>query len=391
MAFFKNAREGWKSSAGAPATRKLYKRGTLAIGGLFVFLIAFGGVRWIKLHHESQALETEAQLGPKVRVVPVAQSQDSARITLTGETRPYASTTLYAKVSGYLAEIRVDKGDEVKKNQALAIINSPETTKEYQAALADEQNKRGIANRMKELRQRNLVSQQEADQAFSDADISEAKLESIAVVKGYEVVRAPFAGVVTARFVDPGVLIQNAANSQSSSQPVVTVSQVNQLRVYVYVDQKYAFYVHKDDPVEVSLTERPDVKLKATVTRTAGDLDPRTRMMLVEVDLDNTTGQIVAGSFVQVTVEVKMAAMPQVPVDAVVLKDNKYYVVLVDEKGGIHYQEVSMGDNDGERVKILSGLKVGDTVALNLGNSVEDGGHVRAVASAPEEPKKKSP
>jgi hypothetical protein len=85
-----------------------------------------------------------------------------------------------------------------------------------------------------------------------------------------------------------------------------------------------------------------------------------------------------------------MPVLPQVPVDSVVLKDNKYFVIVFDDTGQIHYQQVTMGENDGERVKIMSGLKGGENVALNLGNNVEDGAHVRAVASVQETPQKKS-
>ena len=105
-------------------------------------------------------------------------------------------------------------------------------------------NKAAIAERYKPLLEKKLVSQQEADQAFADARVAESKAESLGAVKGYQEIRAPFSGTVTARFVDPGVLIQNAENGQSGAQPIFTISQVNRLRVYLYVDQKYAYAIH---------------------------------------------------------------------------------------------------------------------------------------------------
>lgn len=284
--------------------------------------------------------------------------------------------------------MKVDKGDEVKTNQILAIINSPETSKEYQGALADAQNKRSIANRMKDLQAKKLVSQQEAEQAYSDADVSEAKLEQVAVFKGYEVLRAPFDGTVTARFVDPGMLVQNAASSQTSAQPVVTVSQLDQLRIYAYVDQKYAYFIEKGTKAIISAAERPELKIPAEVTRTAGDLDVRTRMMLVEVDLDNTKHQLVGGSLVQVTLDVKLPVYVQVPVEAIVtMNGGKSFVPVLQTDGTIHFTEVTTADNDGVQVSVLSGLKTGDVVALDVGTSLADGSHIRALAS--EAPAKK--
>ena len=130
----------------------------------------------------------------------------------------------------------VDKGDKVKKDQLLAVIESPEIDKQYMGALADQKNKKAIAGRMSQLRARDLVSPQEADQAESDYAVAQSKLDSLAVQKSYENLRAPYDGTVTARFADPGALVQNATNSQTSALPVVTVNTIDELRVYVYVD-----------------------------------------------------------------------------------------------------------------------------------------------------------
>jgi RND family efflux transporter MFP subunit len=384
--FIKQFKAAWIQSGDQPDTRKLYKVGLFLVIGLIVFLVGITAYKKVIVWRAGKSLEQDFKAGPKVRTYTVKKSPGEEKIVLSGETRPYSAATLYAKISGYLAEVKVDKGDLVKKDQVLAIINSPETSKEYRAALSDARNKKAIAERMKDLRERNLVSQQEADQAFSDADIAEARLETQAIYKGYELLRAPFDGTVTSRYVDPGGLIQNAMNSQSSSQPVVTVSQINRLRTYAYADQKYAYYIQKNDPVVITLPERQELKVQATVTRMAGELDPKTRMMLIEIEVDNTKGELVAGSLVDVHIDVKLPSYPQVPVEATMLKDGKLFASLITPEGNIHYQEVTVGDNDGHTVIILSGLKEGDQVALDLGNSIPEGGHVRAIAS--EESKK---
>jgi membrane fusion protein (multidrug efflux system) len=332
------------------------------------------------LHAERQRLEEEAKAGPRVQVVQATKTPPERVLTLVGEARPFASVTLYAKVSGYLKTVKVDKGDKVKKDQVLAVIESPEIDKEYQGAFAEARNKKAIAGRMNTLRERQLVSPQEADQANSDAEVAGARLESLAVQKGYETLRAPFEGTVTSRYADAGALMQNAANSQTSALPVVTVSQVDRLRVYTYVDQRDAAYIQVGSPAKVTVSERPDLEVQATVSRVSGELDPKTKMLLTEVDMDNHAGQIVPGSFVQVTLVVKTPEALQLPVQALVLMQGKPMLPIVGDDDLLHYREVRTGENDGQQVSILSGLKEGERVALNISNGLPDGSHVRPVA-----------
>jgi len=391
---------GWIRSLTAPiqqassaAPPSLQKGGKFLLLGALGILLLISSFRWVEVKREAHSREAELRAGPLVRIASVTRSQAERTINVIGETKPYASVTLYAKVSGYLKEVRVDKGDVVKKGQILAIIESPETDKEYLAALADATNKKNIANRMKALLAKNLVSQQEAEQAISDADVTQARLDTQAIQKDYETLRAPFAGTVTSRYADAGALMQNAANSQTSSLPVVTVSQINELRIYVYLDQKDATFIKKGDAVVVSLPERPEFRRTGTVTRLSGELDTRTRMLLTEVDLENKNNDVVAGSFVQVSLKISTPRYLEIPVESLVLKQDKSLVPVLQKDNTVSFKEVRVFDNDGKKIQILSGLSEGDQVALNLGTSVPEGGRVRPIVpeSKPEtkaEPKK---
>src|SRR5207253_3116298 len=146
-------------------------------------------------------------------------------------------------------------------------------------------NKRLDAERARTLVKRDMIAQQDADQAETDAEVAEANVKALATMKAYEVIRAPFAGTVTARYADPGALLQNAANSQTSALPLVTISQTERLRVYAYLDQRDAPFVHVGDGADVRLLERPGVALPGRVSRLSSELDPKTRMMLIEIDL----------------------------------------------------------------------------------------------------------
>jgi membrane fusion protein, multidrug efflux system len=361
---------------------RIERVGVLLTVGAILFLIIVLIWKKVSFAREQKRLEREVAAGPRVEVATVEKSAPERLLTLIGEARPYESVTLYAKVSGFLKHVRVDKGDRVTKGTLLATVESPESNEDYEAAVADAENKRAIADRYKPLLERKLVSQQEAEQSFSDAAVAEAKVRSLGAVKGYQEIRAPFDGMVTARFADPGALVQNAANSQTSAQPLFVVSQIEKLRIYVYVDQRDAAAIKRGLPVTIGLDERPEVKIGATVTRFSGELDARTRMLLAEVDVDNKNGQLVAGSFVKVSTKVQTPSYLQVPVEALILKEAKNYVPVISSSQTLHYQPVELADNDGEHVRVLQGLEQGEQVALSLGNSLPEGARVQPIQIA---------
>lgn len=337
------------------------------------------GTRWYLTREDRRKLEDEIAAGPRVHFAAVKMSSGERSITLIGETRPYATATLYAKVSGYLNQVLVDKGDIVKQGQTLAVIESPETDQAYEGAKADARNKLGIAKRARLLLEKKLISAQEQEQAQSDADVAAARLKSEEVEKSYEVLKAPFDGTVTARYVDQGALVQNATNSQTSAQPVVVISTINRLRVDVFLDQRDAPFVQKNNPVEITLSERPNFKLQGIVARISGELDPRTKTLLTEIDLNNDKEEVVAGSFVQVTLTVKSPATLQIPVEALILKGDKYYVGVINAENKVNFHEVEVGLNDGKMISILKGINENDKVALSIGSSVAEGGTIRPV------------
>jgi RND family efflux transporter MFP subunit len=352
--------------------------GVTLVAGAFVVVALAAALKYFSVRREAAARAAELAQGVRVRVAEVRMSSPTRSVILTGELKPYQSVTLYAKVSGYLSAVSADKGDRVVKGQVLGVIESPETDRQYDATKSDSDNKSRIAERYKPLLEKKLVSQQEADQAFSDAEIAQSRLGQLKVMKDYEQLRAPFDGVVTARFADPGALVQNAENASTGALPVFTVAKTDRLRVTFYVDQKDAPYVRQGTPVRVSLSERPEVGVDAAVTRVSGSLDDRTRTMLAEVELDNRPGRFVAGGFAQVALGVKAAPQLEIPVEALVTRDNKEMAPVI-VRGRVSYHPVIVAENDGRFVRVVSGLRAGDSVGLNLGNSVNDGDAVEVV------------
>lgn len=326
---------------------------------------------------ETNALTTDEAKGKLVRVADVTLSPSIARRELLGEARPFASVTFYAKVSGYLRTVDVDMGDRVSPGQVMATIESPETDRAYLAAKADYDNKQVLSTRISQLLAKKMVSPQEADQARADAAVAQERVNALKEEQEYETLRAPFNGRVTARYADPGALVQNAASSQTSALPVVTVAQTDSLRVFVYLDQGDAARVRVGTPATITLTERPGFSLPARVARIAGELDPKTRKMMTEIDVHDQSGTIVPGGFVNVSLDIPIAAQPQAPVEALLVRGQSTMVATVGADSRVHFKPVVVAGNDGKMLTFVKGVAPGDRVALSLGNAVPDGSQIQ--------------
>ncbi len=350
-------------------------------GGLIVAIAAIGLMVMVYKQKTQLATDTKSRVtdiknGPVVKVIKAGMSATDKGLVLIGETRPFQTVTLYAKTSGYMNKILVDKGDKVKQGQLIATIVSPETDQAYRAAIADLENKKKIAARDKSLAQKEYISKEDAETSATTVAMAEAQVQSLKEQMMYKNIIAPFAGTVTARFADPGALVQNATNSQTSAQPVVTLSQLDKIRIYVYVSQNDAAFLREGYPVTITMAERPNLKIKTSITRIAGELDPKTRMMLAEIDLPNTKDPIIPGSYLQVTFQAPEQKNLTIPSEALVVRGGKYFVpVIIDSV--IHYQPITVENNNGVRVSISSGIKTGDIVGISVSPELAEGQKVR--------------
>jgi membrane fusion protein, multidrug efflux system len=374
-----------------PSHRPSRRAGTfLYIGGGIVVVAAIGAVialsafKRTSVSHEQQVRVSAVAKGPTVRVVHVERSPGSRTIILSGETRPFLSVALYAKVSGYLKDVRVDKGDHVKAGDLLAVVQSPETDQQVEAAIADARNKRAIADRDGQLIAQKLIAPEESEQAETNSQMAAATVERFKALKDYELIRAPFSGTVTARYADPGALVQNAEGSQTSALPVVEIGTTDSLRIFVYLAQRDAADIRRGAPATITDPSRPDVHVTGTVTRYTGELDPNTRTLLAEIDLSNRNGAIVPGSFVQVSLAVPGRRYLEVPAEALIVRGPKTYVAVITSDDRVAFRQVHVLDTDGVTVRLLDGVQEGDRVGLNLGDSVPEGQHVQPVGDTAE-------
>ena len=353
------------------------------LGGLLVVGLAAFGFIFMALRKKS-SLDTEtssrvkqAQEGPVVKAVKAGGNASDKGLVFIGEARPFQEATLYAKTGGYMNKILVDKGDDVRQGQLLATIISPETDQAYNAAIADLDNKQKIWARDSALVKKEYVSKEEAETSETAVRMARAQVQSLREQMGYKNLTAPFAGTVTARFADPGALVQNATSSQTSSQPVVTLSELGRVRIYIYVPQIDAAFVQNGYPVTITSTDRPEWQLKASITRIAGELDPKTRMMLAEIDVANGKRELIPGSYLQVVLQTPDQKTLAIPSEALVVRSGKYFVPVVDSLHMLHYQPVTIGKNDGAFVAILSGVRRGDLVGLNVSPELKENQKVK--------------
>jgi RND family efflux transporter MFP subunit len=338
--------------------------------------------RYAEIAAARDTLDANAARGPVVQVVDVASSPSTRNIQLLGDARAYASAVLFAKVSGYLKLVSVDKGDKVKAGDKLAEISSAETDALYDAAVADLENKRRLAQRDKDLLTRGNVAVQAAQTSDTNLRMAEQSVRNLATMKGYETITAPFDGTVTARFADPGALVQSAATAQSSALPIVTLSDNSKLRITAYVEQRDVPYVHVGDAVDITDAADRSRSVSTKISRTAGALDPKTRTLLIEMDVDNSQDFMVPGSFVYVTLHLKVPTTPQIPVGALIVRGNDNFVATVNESGLVTFRKVRIGESDGANVGIVDGVKTGDKVAVNVPDEVGDGTHIQAVVAS---------
>ena len=359
--------------------RKLYLWGGvgLAIAALIVIYVTHG--RASAVATEREVMQSESARGPQVQTAVATMSSASHDIRLLGDARPYTTATLFAKVSGYVKTVNVDKGDQVKAGDDLADIESAETDALYAAAVADLDNKKKLAARDADLLTRGNVAVQTAQTSQTSMVMAEQAVRNLATLKSYEIIRAPFDGTVTARFADPGALMQSATTSQSSALPVLTVSDNSKLRIGIYVEQHDVPYVHVGDPADVVDASDATRIVAAKISRTVGSLDPRTRTLYVEIDVDNSQNFLVSGSFAYVTLHLPIKSFPQLPVGALLMRGGKSYVAGVTDDGKVKLRPVTVAATDGTNFTATDGVTAGDRVAVNLPPEIGDGDPVQLV------------
>jgi membrane fusion protein (multidrug efflux system) len=288
----------------------------------------------------------------------------------------YQEATLYAKVSGYLKTLTVDKGDSVTQGQLLAEIEVPELLADQAQYQAESTVARTNYERMAEARQKapDLVIPQTVDDLRGQWEVAQAKLQRTETLLQYAQIAAPFAGVVTARFVDPGAFIPAAtAGSTPRSAAMLTLMDYSRVRVQVFVPEAEVPFITNGVPVKLTLEELPGRTFPGTVTRFAHALDEATKTMLTEIEMPNPTRELRPGAYASVQFEVqrKLDAL-LIPVQALSAeKAGNFVFMIADSKA--RKTPVKTGFNDSVNVQITDGVKPGEPVILVGKQALNDG------------------
>src|SRR5438876_3544454 len=321
---------------------------------------------------------------PEVQIVRPHKGAIGRTVTLPGNVLAYQQATLYAKVAGYLKTIAVDKGDHVKRGDVLADIEVPEL-------IADRMKFKADLDVIEIEYQRNIKAQKKApelvvaqavDNAKGKYDIARAELERIDTLLGYAKITAPFSGVVTKRFVDPGAFIPAATSGSSAdTAAILTLADFDTVRVQVALPEQEAPFIKEGLAVSVTIPELPGRKFDATITRYAHAIDSATRTMLIESEISNSSGELVPGMYALVNVEVERHENALlIPADALLTEKTKTSVFVLDQNKAKKVP-VKIGFNDGMSVEILDGMKPDKSVILIGKLTLNDGQPVKPVAS----------
>jgi RND family efflux transporter MFP subunit len=318
-----------------------------------------------------------------VQVMKPSRRDITQTLTLPANISPWYQATLYAKTPGYLKWIGSDKGDTVKKGQLLAEIDSPEVEQQFRQAEADYRIKQITFQRLMNVWKENpeVIAKQDVDVAEAAANGAKHVMENRRTLLAYTKVYAPFTGVITARFADPGALIQSAATTAMQAVPLFTIMDLDTLRVYVSVPQEAAMQAKPGVPAIITTRELPGQELRATITRTTNALDPATRSLLVEIDLPNPGHRLQPGMFVTTTLVLQEhAQVLALPPAALVTSPNGKSVFIVEE-GLAKRVPVKTGLDDGVWIEITEGLQEGMDVVVVGKSGLTDGQPVQSSPS----------
>jgi membrane fusion protein (multidrug efflux system) len=336
-----------------------------------------------------------ASADPPLTVAVVSPSRGNAirSITLPGDMVGFYESSLYSKVTGYLQSISVDKGDWVKKGEVLATIEVPELEQRVARAQASLDVQQLTYKRLEQVWKSDprLVARQDVDIAQGKYLEAKADADELQALVSYTRIVAPFDGIVTGRFVDPGALIKAGGDQPSSgpvegsshpagtASPVVSLAMINPMRIYVYVPQGVVNFIARGTPATLTLQNSPDHPFAGTVTRFASSLDLSTRTMLTEIDVDNAGHKLYPGMYANVTLQLERHAdVVQVPDSALGENSTGNYVMTVED-GKLLKKKVNVGIRTGHVVEITKGLKGDEQLVAALDPAMSDGESVTSV------------
>ncbi len=335
-------------------------------------------------------IETDNLAVPAVNVIHPKRGSPQQEIVLPGNIQAFIDAPIYARTNGYLQSWYFDIGARVRKGQLLAIIDTPEVDQQLQQARADLNTAQAnlrlsqITNdRYEGLKNTDSVAQQDVDNARGDFAAKKATVDSAAYnvkrledLQSFTKVYAPFDGVITARNTDIGQLIDSG--SASPAKELFHVAATRTLRVFINVPQQYSVAAKPGLSADLTLAQFPGRKFQGKLVRTANAIDLASRTLLVEVDVDNTTGELLPGAFTEVHLKIP-ADIPTfiLPVNTLIFRAQGLQVAAVENNDTAKLVSIALGRDFGAEVEVVSGLTGQESIIASPPDSIIDGEQVR--------------
>jgi RND family efflux transporter MFP subunit len=383
-----------------PDTGRRMKRGAVIFAVVLVGLfVAVRVDRFFKdraLAHGAEQTSAAPRLVDVVAAEPVGAVQ---HLSLPGQTEAWHSSTIYARVNGYVSKWMVDIGDRVHKGQIMAVIETPDldaqlagARAQLQAAQAQVMVRRAQAEFARSTYERwrdspkGVVSEQEREQKQADYQSAEASLKSAqadvtldqarvnqyTAMSEFKQVTAPYDGVVSQRDIDIGNLV--TAGSTSSTTPLYVMTQNDPMRVFVEVPQSAAADLMEGRiPVQVQVPGNEGRTYTGSVTRTSQAINQQARTLRVEVDIPNAQQTLVPGMYVKVGFGLQPKGLVQIPAAALIFRSGGPQVAYVDKTNHITFRNVTIARDNGNAIELGSGVSPGDELALNVSSQIGDG------------------
>jgi RND family efflux transporter MFP subunit len=372
-------------------------RGAVGIVLLFIAAAAVVAVWGIITRERAMAAlsrETREMAVTTVAVTKPSKGTASEDVTLPGTVQAYTDAAIFARTSGYLKKRYADIGSHVKAGQVLAEIDTPELDQQLMQARADlataranEKLAKTTADRYADLMKTDSVSQQDLDNATGSHEAkiaatasADANVKRLEELQKFRTIYAPFDGVITARNTDIGALIGSGA----SAKELFHIASMDRLRIFVSVPQLYSRAARQETAADITVQELPGQKFAGRVARTAQSIDPSSRTLLVEIDLDNPKGTILPGSFALVHLKLPTSATTfRLPVNTLIFRSEGLRIATVKD-GVVSLVPVTLGRDFGSSVEVVSGLTGAETVVVNPPDSLAEGQRVNVAPEAPQ-------
>lgn len=357
----------------------------LGCAALLALAVVFFGVTSREKSETDLTHWTQAQAVPTVAIVKPEHGVAGQELVLPGDVEAWYQAPIYARVNGYVKMWYKDIGAKVKAGELLAEIETPDLDQQYEQAkgeLAKAQANEALAEltakRWEAMRVANAVSQQNADEKAGEYNASKAEVVTaqanvakLAALEAFKRIVAPFDGVVTARNIDVGALVNSTPTSPLA---LFEVADIHEMRIYVSVPQSLSAELYVGMKAELKLPQYPGRSFEATLATTSSAISAKARALLVELHRDNKDGLLQPGSFVEVHFELPANnEVLHLPASVLIFRKDQTEVATVGLDNRVKLKPIEVGRDLGTDVEILSGLTSSDRVIESPSDSISDG------------------